>query len=135
MSRERINRLAVQYDTTNVITNPSRLIEGSGGYTLPERTVTTWATERSFNGTKYECFLCHREYRTLAALNQHLGSAAHDDDIYRCPRGWQGCGTEFRTLSGLCQHVEAERCGIRRFNDPMQSVITSMSSALRGLIL
>lgn len=135
MTRDRINRLAVQFDPTNVITNPARLLQGPDGYALPQKTITTIATSLAWNGRKFECFLCHREYQTLAALNQHLDSPAHDDEIYRCPRGWQGCGAEFRTLSALCQHVESEQCSIRRFNDPMQSVIGSMASALKGLIL
>jgi len=120
---------------SNIVTNPARLLGGPGAYALPERSVTSWSTSLSFNGRKYECFLCHKEFEALERLNQHLESPAHDEEIYRCPRGWQGCGKEFRTLSALCQHVESEKCGIRRFNDPMQKVVGSMASALKGLIL
>ncbi|KAI0920684.1 hypothetical protein AcV5_010359 [Taiwanofungus camphoratus] len=134
VTRHSVDRFAIQNDSSRVITNPARLIRGPDGYAGP--TVTKmWATERAWNGNKYECFLCHREYRTLSALNQHLGSAAHADKIYRCPTRWNGCGTEFRTLSALCQHVESEQCGVRRFNDAMQNVLGSLSNGMRMLTL
>ncbi|KAF9807915.1 hypothetical protein IEO21_08032 [Rhodonia placenta] len=135
LTRERINQLAVHYDRTNVITNASRLVAGPDGYAMPQPPVISIATSLSFNGQNYECFLCHREYKTLDRLNQHLSSPAHDDEIYRCPKAWDGCGAEFRTLSALCQHVESEQCGIRKFNDPMQNVMEKMSAALKGLLL
>ncbi|CCM05279.1 uncharacterized protein FIBRA_07491 [Fibroporia radiculosa] len=135
VSRQQINCLAIQYDKNNIITNPARLIHGSDGYAAPESVVTIWATESAFNGRMYECLLCHREFRKLHSLNEHLGSPAHDEEIYRCPKDWQGCGAEFRTLSALCQHVESESCGIRRFKDPMENVIGSISGSMKKLVL
>ncbi|CCM05281.1 uncharacterized protein FIBRA_07493 [Fibroporia radiculosa] len=120
MTRKQITQLAIDIDTTNIVTDPSHLLHDSGA---PPEAFAICATELSFNGRKYECFLCHHEYKTLSALNQHLASPVHDADIYWCPKDWQGCGTKFRVLSALCQHVESERCGIRRFKDPMQEVI------------
>lgn len=135
MNRARINALAVEFDKTNVITNRARLLSGSNGSCAPRPLITSIATSLSFNGRSYECFMCHRQFQTLDRLNQHLASPAHDDEIYRCPKAFQGCGKEFRVLSALCQHVESGKCGIRRFNAPMQKVIGSMSSALKGLLL
>lgn len=130
ITRDQVNRVAAKYDTNHVITNPARMIayhEGGSG------SVPTWATERSWNGSMYECFLCHRECRTLDALNQHLASPAHEEKMYRCPRGYSGCGTEFKTLSALCQHVESEMCNIRRFNRKIQNYLTDLTSNMKML--
>ncbi|OSX58594.1 hypothetical protein POSPLADRAFT_1152612 [Postia placenta MAD-698-R-SB12] len=133
LTRAQINRLVARYDTNNVITDPARLIQGPNGYSTLQRTVTAWATERSWNGSAYECFLCHKMYTTLAVLNQHLASPAHDDKIYRCPRAYSGCGETFRALSALCQHVESEQCGIRRFNHSMRNVLADLSTGMARL--
>lgn len=135
MNRNKINQLAVDLDRTNVITNPLRLLRAPDGYAAPPHPIINIATELSFNGQAYECFLCHREFKKLEGLNQHLVSPVHEAAIYRCPQQWQGCNTEFRTLSGLCQHVEKQRCAVRRFNRPMQKVVESMASAMKGLVL
>ncbi|KAH9930328.1 uncharacterized protein B0H18DRAFT_1146385 [Fomitopsis serialis] len=123
MTRHEVNRLAVQMDTGNVITNPARLI------------TTSWATEQSRNPEtgKYECMICYKEFLNLARLNTHLQSPAHDDKIYRCPAGWQGCGTEFSTLGALCQHVEKGSCGVRKFNSTMQKYVGSLADGMKRL--
>ncbi|KAN0111910.1 hypothetical protein V8E52_008116 [Russula decolorans] len=113
MTREQLNRLVVRADTNNYITNPSRLLTGPLGSNEPPAPSTIWATERSWNGVAYECFLCNSTYRTLTHLNQHLKSPRHVVKIYRCPKS--DCRVEFSTLSGLCQHVEAGSCGVRMF--------------------
>jgi rubredoxin len=70
-------------------------------------TVSTYvATEASFNGSAYECYLCHKSFRTLRGLNGHLNSPAHDDDEFRCPK----CKTEFKLISGFVQHLESRSC-------------------------
>jgi len=125
MTREQLNYLVVRADRNNVITNPSRLIGGPMGYEAPMNT-STWATERSWNGVAFECFLCHSTYRKLYALNQHLKSPAHDQRIYRCPKF--DCRVEFSALSALCQHVERGSCGVRMF----RQVQDAMESLTRG---
>ncbi|OSX58514.1 hypothetical protein POSPLADRAFT_1152740 [Postia placenta MAD-698-R-SB12] len=135
MDRSSVNSLAVDIDQSNIITNPTRLLSYHDGVITTGTVITAYATPRSFNGRSFECFMCHRHYQTLEGLNEHLASPAHDEQLYRCPQALHGCGTEFRTLSALCQHVESEKCRIRRFNAPMQKVIESMASALKGLIL
>ena len=113
MTREQLNRLVVRADKNNFITNPARLLGGPGGYE-PRPSATVWATELSWNGEWYECFLCNAEFRTLDSLNRHLQSPRHDSKIYRCPKS--DCRKEFVTLSGLCQHVEGGSCGVRMFS-------------------
>lgn len=84
----------------------SRRIEGG---TI--RVVSYYATERAFNGTAYECYLCHRTFRTLGALNSHINSPTHDADEFKCPK----CKRKYKLVSGLMQHIESEVCGIARF--------------------
>ncbi|KAB5595390.1 Zinc finger protein [Ceratobasidium theobromae] len=108
-TRQALNRLIAARDTQHIITNPSRMIAG---------TTQTWATERAWNEDtgNYECYFCHKEYETLARLNQHLASPAHERPIYHCPKLGHGCQAKFKTMSGLCQHVENGSCGVMRFN-------------------
>jgi len=69
LTREELNRIIVRADTNNYITNPARLLTGPLGRSEPPAPTVTWATELSFNGTAYECFLCHSTFTTLARLN------------------------------------------------------------------
>ncbi|KAJ3567536.1 hypothetical protein NP233_g6304 [Leucocoprinus birnbaumii] len=89
----------------------SHRIEGPQG--PPTRLITYSANERAFNGHAYECYLCHRTFKSLDRLNQHLNSSTHDDLEFRCPH----CASEFQLISGLVQHIESESCGIARFNE------------------
>lgn len=75
------------------------------------RVVSYYVTERAFNGTAYECYLCHRTFHTLGALNSHVSSPVHDANEFRCPK----CEGEYKLISGLMQHIESEGCGIARF--------------------
>ncbi|KAH8990416.1 hypothetical protein EDB86DRAFT_1774917 [Lactarius hatsudake] len=126
MTREQLNHLVVRADGKNYITNPARLIgEPPGGYE-PPMTISAWATELSWNGTKYECFLCHSTFKTLGRLDQHLQSPTHDQKIYKCPK--PDCRVEFVALSALCQHVEGGSCGVRVF----RQVQNAMESLARG---
>ena len=85
----------------------------------------------AWNGSAYECYVCGRTFRSLDALNQHLRSPAHAEKKYHCPSAWHGCGTEFKTLSGFCQHVESEQCGVWRFKGKMDRVIDGLGSGKR----
>ncbi|CAK5263914.1 unnamed protein product [Mycena citricolor] len=108
MTREKVKVLVRQYDRENLITDPARMIT-SPGISSP----TYIATPRAWNGTAYECYLCHSTFRTLPALNAHLASPRHEDKIYVCPLA--SCRTHFSTLSALCQHIESEQCGVHKF--------------------
>jgi hypothetical protein len=102
----------------------SRRIEGG---TI--RIVSYYVTERAFNGTAYECYLCHRTFRTLGALNSHINSPAHDADEFKCPK----CKRKYKLVSGLMQHIESEACGIARFQaveDYTRNLIDQFSKRL-----
>ncbi|KAJ7511592.1 hypothetical protein B0H11DRAFT_1952170 [Mycena galericulata] len=121
--RQTINRYVRQYDTNNVITNPARLLTGGE--------VTTYlATSAAWNGSAYECYLCHGGYRSLAALNQHLASPRHQEKMYVCPLST--CRAPFPTLSGLCQHIESERCGVSKFK-VVQNTMDDLVGKMRRL--
>ncbi|KAF7311716.1 Zinc finger protein [Mycena indigotica] len=107
-NRQSLNRYIRAQDTRNVITDPARLIAAA------ESDNTRYvATGRSWNGTAYECYLCHGKFRTLPGLNQHLASPRHEEQTYIC-RG-PGCSRRFQTLSALWAHVDSEQCGVARF--------------------
>ncbi|KAF8805264.1 hypothetical protein BYT27DRAFT_7192983 [Phlegmacium glaucopus] len=88
---------------------PNISVKRITGPVTPPKALTTYiASEASFNGSAYECYLCNKTFRTLQGLNAHLNSAAHDDDEFRCPK----CKTEFKLISGLIQHLESGTCGL-----------------------
>jgi C2H2 type zinc-finger (2 copies) len=83
-------------------------------------TIDTYATFRTWNGYAYECYLCHRDFHSLRALNQHLNSPAHQQKYYHCPNK-RGCGKDFVTLAALFNHLESESCGFMRFENVNKS--------------
>ena len=80
------------------------------------------ANSQSWNGSAYECYLCHRNFGKLSGLSQHLNSPAHKSNLYQCPNR-PGCTAQFKTLAGLFGHLESESCGFMRF-DQVQSAGT-----------
>ncbi|KAF8149339.1 hypothetical protein B0H34DRAFT_733337 [Crassisporium funariophilum] len=84
-----------------------------GPVALPSTANSYIASEKSFNGSLYECFLCKRLFGTLVGLNKHLNSAAHDDDEFRCPK----CKKEFKLVSGFVQHLESRCCGLAQTSE------------------
>lgn len=78
------------------------------------------ATGESWNGHAYECYLCHRKFKGLTSLNQHLTSPVHKQILYRC--FGIGCGKQFATLAALFGHLESESCGATRFESVQRSV-------------
>lgn len=91
------------------------------------------ATSQSWNGSAYECYLCHRAFSKLGGLDQHLNSpvrqyffsshvllrwyntnlqAVDDQALNHCPT--KTCG-DFKTLGAILQHLESESCGVARF--------------------
>ncbi|KAF7800183.1 hypothetical protein EIP86_011430 [Pleurotus ostreatoroseus] len=131
VDRHRINGLVRQYDRNNVITRPDHLLMGPDDF--EPRVVQTYATERSFNDSRYECLLCRKEFRTLQSLNGHLNSPVHDDHMYRCPTRFDGCESEFKTLSGLMRHVESGSCEIYHFRGRMNRYLDNATSRIRQI--
>lgn len=132
MTRSQVDKYVRQFDTNNIITDPSRLLTG-GSSSSSSQEITLIATERSWNGSAYQCVLCYHPFRTLHALNQHLASPKHKDKVYIC-RGAE-CGLRFNALSGLVQHVESDKCGVGRLRfvqNTMDSVLGQMGRLTMG---
>ena len=128
IDRTTINKYVRQYDSNNIITDPSRLLTSG---TASENT-KYYASERSWNGYKYECYLCHGTYTSLSSLNQHLASPIHQNKIYICPAST--CRARFTTLSALCQHIESEKCGVSKFK-AVQHTMDSLLGQMGRLTL
>ncbi|KAG2341971.1 hypothetical protein BDR05DRAFT_976668 [Suillus weaverae] len=99
------------------------LESGSCRSGVNRRAVDNW----SWNGQAYECVLCHTQFRALMDLNRHLTSPRHQEKVYRCPLST--CQAHFVSLSGLCQHIESERCGVTRF----KAVQDAMNNLFAGV--
>ncbi|KAF9477100.1 hypothetical protein BDN70DRAFT_131478 [Pholiota conissans] len=107
----KVTRHQVTAAVHNMQINPNISIKRVTGPVHPPNSTTTYiATEASFDGTKYKCFLCTRKFNTLWGLNAHLNSAAHDDEEFRCPK----CQREFTLISGFVQHLESRVCGFAK---------------------
>lgn len=135
VKRTDVNNLAVRLDRGGIITNPSRLLTDSSGIRSAPRPIVSYATVQSFNGTAYECVLCHRTFATLPRLDTHLDSPAHDEEIYHCPTAHDGCGVEFRTLSGLLQHIESECCDVRKFQNQVNKTLDVLTAKMGRIAL
>ncbi|KAF1842045.1 uncharacterized protein K460DRAFT_293869 [Cucurbitaria berberidis CBS 394.84] len=90
--------------------------------TYPGSSSTITATSASWNSDigLYECYLCHKGFRELKSLNNHVNSPAHKERVYHCPG--RACGREFRALAPLFNHLESETCGAVRFDAVQRNV-------------
>ncbi|EYE90133.1 C2H2-type zinc finger protein [Aspergillus ruber CBS 135680] len=113
LNRETIYRMIRERDPHGVITK--RQIEWHG-----RATAVYTATDRAFNGSHWECYICHRQFRLRHHLNQHLNSPVHQQKVYHCPK--RACAKEFVTLAGLFNHLESESCGMMRFENVQRHV-------------
>ncbi len=106
LDRGKLNDIVQRMDRKNIITKPLLTMPGW------DRTELV-ATELAWNGRAYQCYLCSGQYASLRALDQHINSGTHEQNIYHCPK--RSCGREYKSLSGLIQHMESESCGVMRF--------------------
>ncbi|POR35454.1 Uncharacterized protein TPAR_04355 [Tolypocladium paradoxum] len=104
LGRDQIYELVRSKDPNGLISK--NLIGWTGSYRYE-------ATEKTWNGYAYECYLCHRTFRLLSALNQHLESPMHQQPLYHCPN--RRCRMDFKSLGGIINHLESEACGCTRF--------------------
>lgn len=76
----------------------------------PAWTYTTYiATGFSGLGIPYACHFCRQTFRSVHALTQHMNSAVHDPNAFKCPGR---CRKQFKLVSGLMQHLESGSCGL-----------------------
>ncbi|CAJ2502360.1 Uu.00g097540.m01.CDS01 [Anthostomella pinea] len=115
LNRDTILRIIRERDPNGLITNKQLTYHGGGGTTS-----TYEATDQAWNGSCWECYMCHRGFRTSHALNQHLKSSAHQQKEYHCPN--RRCGKEFKALAGLFNHLESETCAFMRFENVQKQV-------------
>ncbi|KAK7426990.1 hypothetical protein QQZ08_006417 [Neonectria magnoliae] len=122
LDRDTLYRAIRQRDPDGVISK--KMLEWHGSDTYE-------ATSRAWNSrcSAYECYLCHQLFNTLGALNQHLASPRHQQNLYHCPG--RSCGKEFSTLAALINHFESESCGFMRFQAVQTSVQSIVSSDRR----
>ncbi|UPK96644.1 hypothetical protein LCI18_007579 [Fusarium solani-melongenae] len=73
------------------------------------------ATRSAYNGSAWECYICHKEFGAVNALSSHLNSPAHNEKVYHCPNTKSRCGKQFVSLAGFFNHLESETCGFMRF--------------------
>ncbi|OSS43866.1 hypothetical protein B5807_11706 [Epicoccum nigrum] len=99
--------------------DPKRLLTNKL-LTYPDSNIQNIATHATWNGSSYECYLCHRKHNTLRALNQHLNSPVHSEKLYHCPNC--SCNRQFIRLASLFNHLESESCKFVRFERVQQQV-------------
>ncbi|KAE8154339.1 hypothetical protein BDV25DRAFT_116490 [Aspergillus avenaceus] len=122
LNRETIYRTLRERDRTGVITN--KLIEWK-----EEESLEYSATHNAFNGSSWECYVCHRKFRCIKSLNAHLNSPVHKQNLYHCPNLSSRCSKQFTTLASLLNHLESESCGLMRF----EKVQDTYSKTIRGI--
>lgn len=87
-----------------------------------EPAISYSATNAAFNGEKWECYLCHKKFNSVKALNSHLNSPTHKKKVYQCPNARAGCQKQFVSLAAFAAHLESEACGYTRFEQVQEQV-------------
>lgn len=114
LNRNTIHRMVRERDPNGVIT--MKQIEWL------EQNTEYMFTDQAWNGSSWECYLCHREFAASGSLNSHLNSPAHQEKVYHCPNARGRCAREFVTLAALFNHLESESCSFMRFEKVQQHV-------------
>ncbi|TPX15277.1 uncharacterized protein E0L32_004554 [Thyridium curvatum] len=120
LSRDAIYKFVRARDPNGVVTK--KLVGWEGSYEYE-------ANENCWNGYCYECYICHREFKTLDSLNQHLKSPTHQQALYHCPN--PNCRLDFKVLAGLFNHLDSESCGMMRFEQVQKEFVNIVSGARR----
>jgi hypothetical protein len=122
-NRETIYKLVNARDTSGVITN--KLLTWDNG-----SNADYVATNASWNGYYFECYLCHHQFTSLIGLNRHLSSPTHKQKLYHC--FVSRCGKQFSALAPLFNHLESESCGAVRFGQ-VQRVATGIMTGQKKI--
>ncbi|KAF2091855.1 hypothetical protein K490DRAFT_31561, partial [Saccharata proteae CBS 121410] len=80
----------------------------------------SWNPGYAWNGSEYECYICHRGFTTARGLEQHINSPVHAQKRYHCPN--KRCGVDFVSLAAMFNHLESESCGAMRFETVTKTV-------------
>lgn len=112
VNRESIFTTLRQRDRNGIITN--NLLEWHGE-------AETWSIDNAWNGHTYQCYLCRRQFAAMGDLDRHLKSPAHMQEIYHCPNKMR-CGSQFKTLAAMFNHLESESCGFIKFSGVQSNV-------------
>lgn len=92
--------------------------------------ITYEANCLAWNGSAWECYICHGQFSTINGLNMHLNSPHHKGKIYHCPNKKGACDKEFVSLGGLFNHLESESCSYMRF-EKVQKHVSNMFNGHR----
>ncbi|KAK8080003.1 hypothetical protein PG997_007821 [Apiospora hydei] len=104
--------------------DPDGIISKQNIDLVPTITSGHLANEYAWNGTAYECYLCHRSFRNTSSLNDHF-KASHQQALYHCPN--KNCRKNFNTLAAVINHLESESCGFTRFMNVQRSATNILS--------
>jgi hypothetical protein len=115
LNRDKILQIIRQRDANGTIT-----MKQIGWH--QEVSVEYRATQQAYNGSAWQCYICHKTFKKVISLNAHLNSPTHKQKIYHCPNLNQKCGKEFVSLAALFGHLESESCGYMRFSNVQQKV-------------
>lgn len=128
-----VDRMAVLMDRNNVFVVPpatsDECVAGGTnnhspvnvyGEVSPTNDLRMLLFQYSYNGSFYECILCHETLGNRSLFDAHIVSSGHLEMPYvqgfKCPssRRFNGCGTEYTSVSALMQHVEnAMGCDVK----------------------
>jgi hypothetical protein len=81
----------------------------------------------------WPCSDCSRSFTTRNDLRQHVDSAVHSQEIFHCPTSVGNNAAirdrEFKTMSGLVQHIEDEAC--KMGEDAMKTLLDVVDKPMR----
>ncbi|KAI9712242.1 MAG: hypothetical protein M1828_001720 [Chrysothrix sp. TS-e1954] len=127
-----------QYLDRSVIFDAIRQMDSGGVITNKllawKQESNTWSTENAWNYQRsvFECYFCHKGFKSTKALDAHLQSPVHSQKIYHCPDK-AGCGMLFKSLAGLFNHWESESCGYVKFEILQENVHDFMFGKQRAI--
>ncbi|KAI1261906.1 hypothetical protein F5Y18DRAFT_189590 [Xylariaceae sp. FL1019] len=107
LTRDVLYKAIHSKDPNGIMTNNLIGWHGSSHY---EATNQAWNSQCR----AWECYICHRLFQSISALNSHLNSPVHQEALYHCPKST--CKQQFKTLAAFCNHLESESCGFMRFD-------------------
>ncbi|KJZ74885.1 hypothetical protein HIM_05794 [Hirsutella minnesotensis 3608] len=119
LNRDELYRLVRSRDPQGIVSKNLIGWTGSSFFDIVD-------ASEAWNGYGYECYFCHRSFKNSGALNQHLSSPIHQQDLYHCPN--PACRNDFRSLAGIVNHLESGSCNFIRFERVQTSVQNIISS-------